>query len=427
MYKVEIMVRMLKSKELEEKIDNLIYNNDPSSTQGFPVSPNKSRSLMKWAVLALVAVAVGCAALIFYPLRRVQIKQKRMERVMQKMQNGILNTACCLGKKPMPFKFTNIPFADEQGIITNVKTVTLRDVYAPYNPSILRTETGYDLFFRYDVISSRSLNGPFFSRIGVASLDHNFEQDRTESRTLRLPTDYAEDPRTIIVDDQLFLFYNALNLDNLKCRSMCLSRLDPSTYEVMQNDILEMNLQWMEKNWAPFVYADPLGKSRLLAEYQLTPRKVIEIPQVVGEEIAHVILPRDVAYFDPLWGRSWGEMRGGTPSLKIGDEYLGFFHSSFKCNDNVWYVMGAYTFEAAPPFRLTSISPYPILFRGIYELPYANVADSNKCVIFPSGFVIEPRPEGDLIHLACGENDSGIKIVTFNKEMLLHSLHRLKH
>jgi hypothetical protein len=86
--------------------------------------------------------------------------------------------------------------------------------------------------------------------------------------------------------------------------------------------------------------------------------------------------------------------------------------------------MGAYTFNAAPPFNLTGISKYPILFKEIYETPFANTACIEKRVIFPSGFVLENQNGRELIQLACGENDCGIKIVTIDKENLLKSLQR---
>ena len=57
-------------------------------------------------------------------------------------------------------------------------------------------------------------------------------------------------------------------------------------------------------------------------------------------------------------------------------------------NRLVWIVMEAYTFSATPPFNLTGISKYPILFRGIYETPFTNTASIDKRVIFPSGFVL---------------------------------------
>jgi hypothetical protein len=89
--------------------------------------------------------------------------------------------------------------------------------------------------------------------------------------------------------------------------------------------------------------------------------------------------------------------------------------------------MGAYTFEAHPPFRITGISNHPILFRGIFDTPYINTASLDKRVIFPSGFVLEKQQNKELIHVACGENDSAVKIITLDKEKLIKSMNRFEH
>jgi predicted GH43/DUF377 family glycosyl hydrolase len=87
--------------------------------------------------------------------------------------------------------------------------------------------------------------------------------------------------------------------------------------------------------------------------------------------------------------------------------------------------MGAYTFEEKPPFRVTAISHYPILFKGIYDSPILNTASPKKRVIFPCGFVEEKRDGKELIHISCGENDTATKIVTVDKKALFKSLKKL--
>ena len=88
--------------------------------------------------------------------------------------------------------------------------------------------------------------------------------------------------------------------------------------------------------------------------------------------------------------------------------------------------MGAYTFEAHPPFRMTSISPYPILFQGIYQAPLHRLASRYLYCIYPAGLVLAKEGEREVLHLSCGENDSAIKIITFDKQKLLSSLVRLR-
>ena len=84
--------------------------------------------------------------------------------------------------------------------------------------------------------------------------------------------------------------------------------------------------------------------------------------------------------------------------------------------------MGAYTFEATPPFRMTRISPHPILFTESYKSPHRHTANRMVQCIFPSGFVAQNQNGKDVFHVSCGENDSHIKILTFDKEGLLKTL-----
>jgi hypothetical protein len=84
--------------------------------------------------------------------------------------------------------------------------------------------------------------------------------------------------------------------------------------------------------------------------------------------------------------------------------------------------MGAYTFESSSPFRITACSANPIQFKDIYDTEAVNTASSDKLVIFPSGAVLAKEEDREVLHVACGENDCAIKMVTFDKEKLLKSL-----
>jgi len=84
--------------------------------------------------------------------------------------------------------------------------------------------------------------------------------------------------------------------------------------------------------------------------------------------------------------------------------------------------MGAYTFEAAPPYKITSITPCPIVFPGIYESEFLNTADPSKRIIYPAGVALEIKEEKTLLHVSCGENDCAIKIVTIDYQKLRKSM-----
>src|SRR5205807_1144789 len=67
------------------------------------------------------------------------------------------------------------------------------------------------------------------------------------------------------------------------------------------------------------------------------------------------------------WEKKWGFIRGGTPAIQIGQDFIAFFHSSFSSGNVYNYVFGAITFEGKPPFRIKKISKAPIFFKNIYS------------------------------------------------------------
>ncbi|MGL4540609.1 MAG: hypothetical protein ACRCU0_06520 [Candidatus Rhabdochlamydia sp.] len=417
---------MLHLKEsLKEKMSRLLTTRKdmPSLNKTVP-SPRSKMKDFVWIIFAILCV-IGVGVVLKNEIKRQVRKHSFNKRLMTKLEKGVLGTTYCLGKTPVPFELACVPYGEDSGLVLGVKQVDIRNISYPYNPSLVPSPSGYELFFRYDVISSRSKHLPFYSRIGVVHLNDRFEQEGKEFKRIHVSTEYAEDPRVLLVNDKLFMFYNVLNTKNSRNRSMCVANIDRTSFDVNYSTILEMNLQWIEKNWSPFEYVGADQKGRLLIEYQINPRKLLELPDPKVNDIKNLILPQDIAYLPLFW--KWGTIRGGTPAQKIGNEYLGFFHSSFSNNGIVWYVMGAYTFAAEPPFGVTGISHYPILFRKIFETPFVNTDLINKRVIFPSGFVIEKKDDKELIQLACGENDSSIKIITLDKDKLLKSMNRFEN
>lgn len=394
----------------------------PKNTSFFE---KKSPSGLKWLIALSIVCTLGAGGFLYSKMHKMKKKERKTSLALKELQYKRV-LADCLGGVPIPTHLANIPFGEDSGLVLGVRSLDIRNVIAPHNPALVKSASGYDLFFRYDLMSSKARHLPYFSHIGVVSLDNHFSQGPQEFQKIELSNDYTEDPRALWVGDQLFLVYNALDLEGLKGRTMCLANIDPSTYKANYTTTIDMNLSWVEKNWPPFAYGPPAEDPNLFFEYQIIPRKIISLPDPQKNEILNITLPRKVAYMSLFWEKIWGQIRGGTPAVKIGDEYLAFFHSAFTERSGFWwYVMGAYTFQAEPPFALTGISTRPILFRGIFDTPIANTAEFRKRVIFPSGFVIEKQDGKELIHLACGENDSGIKIVTLDKEVLLNNLHRL--
>lgn len=128
-----------------------------------------------------------------------------------------------------------------------------------------------------------------------------------------------------------------------------------------------------EKNW---VFFEHEGVPHLV--YSTIPHRVVEMPwRKVGKE--HVTHKANL-----LW--RYGEPRGGTPPVRVGDEYFSFFHSSMPWRvRNRKYYAGAYAFKAEPPFTITRMSSVPFLYGSERDpvrshLPYC---------VFPAGAFFE--------------------------------------
>lgn len=79
-----------------------------------------------------------------------------------------------------------------------------------------------------------------------------------------------------------------------------------------------------------------------------------------------------------------GEIRGGTTPVLVGKEYWTFFHSSLPwLHKKRQYHMGAYAFEAHPPFRITRMTNRPLLTGS----PNDHWLPGKPACIFPCGSV----------------------------------------
>lgn len=328
----------------------------------------------------------------------------------------------------MPAQLKNIPFGEKTGVVLGSRTLDIRGVSNPYNASIIKKDSGgYQLFFRYDLIDE-AVRGGLTAYIGYAELDSDFNQTEKEFIKINTHSQHAEDPRAFKADGKLFLVYNDLVPDHFADkRIMCMGEVDIDHQKLKNVMKFDPHLQGLEKNWVPFEYTDKNRESAIYFEYSVSPLKILKVsPQETGF-LTHLPSTYNRNLEGLLWPGIWGQLRGGTSAQRVDDQYLAFFHSSFKDkNGIIWYSMGAYTFEENPPFRITGMSSYPILFDEIYSTPAMNTADPMKRVIFPSGFVVEEREGREVVQLSCGENDSSVKVVTLDKEKLLKSLKKIK-
>ena len=304
-----------------------------------------------------------------------------------------------------PIELRGVPFADAQGIVLGTKTIPIRNVEAPYNAALTKDGKGNTLlFFRYD-IKKKGFKGNY---IACVALDEKLDQ---KSDVIKIDTqsDYSNDPRVLKAGSKFFLVFNDTVSKDPKERIMKIAELDISNYQLNKITDLDPKLKKTEKNWVPFSH----GKEVFFI-YEIDPFVVWTLENAE----LHKLRENSGSPWD------WGIPHGGTPAELVDGEYLTFFHSSFRDrHGGRWYTMGALTFQAHPPFKMTAISPYPILFQDIYSSKHLNGASSRLRCIFPSGFILSE--DKSKILLSCGENDSSIKIITIDKKALLKSLVRL--
>ncbi len=351
---------------------------------------------------------------------------KKENKTLQKRYLNIQNSIS-LYQPYLPPSLRLIPPAETSNLVLKAQEIKIRNVIAPYNASLIKKADNYLLFFRYDIINQHSINRNFFSYIGCIELDKNFKQTAKEFCKIDTQSNFSEDPRTVQIENNLYLIYNDLHSSSDQCRSMHLANIDVETLKTNFITELDFQMQPIEKNWSPFEYIDKQRKSHLYFEYYLTPHIILKLKNPKTNSLKHLIFPNFKYQKNLSWPKLWGTPRSGTVSLKINEqEYLSFFHSVFTDkNKFVWYVIGAYTFDKDPPFRITRISQYPIFFNGIYESTPINTADPCKRVLFPCSFVFDKYLNKEVIHLSCGENDSHIKIITLDKNILLKNLKKI--
>ena len=363
---------------------------------------------------------------VWIRLRNLQSKvskaQKKNQDITGKKDALLYDLYLCfenkLGTRLLPPALKDVPFADKAGIVLSVKTISVPSIPGAFNPSIGNTQDGYLLFFRFDTPIHPNNRIPFSSRIGYIELDKNFIPIEKELALIKTGTQTSEDPRFFQSNGLDYLIFNDLTSNSSNKRCLQIGQINSNTKTLNYITSLTLNSEITEKNWTPFS-----SKGEIYLIHTISPQKLFKLSNTRKNHLSLCI----EATKEINWPKMWGSIRGGTPAQLVDGEYLAFFHSSFEDSKGIlWYVMGAYTFKDSYPFEITRISPHPILFEGIYNTIHQYVANPKVRAIYPSGFVCEQRGDEEVIHLSCGENDSGIKVVSFDKKELLASLKNIE-
>lgn len=246
-------------------------------------------------------------------------------------------------------------------------------------------------------------------QIGLVEIDDNFSPIESTNKVLQLharlqgysPNFHVEDPRLFIFNDELYLSYT----DGYQ---MGQAKINHETREVIESFYLDKKgLQQTEKNWIFFEH-----EGKLLCLYDIPKQRIFEMNGADHTEIHRTS-------YNHNW--KYGIIRGGTPPIKYGDNYLSFFHSAkdvkYKGQDGKQYYMGAYLFEAKPPFRPLAITERPLITGEIVDDNIPRL--SNKIfVVFPSGVI----RKGDSHYVSFGYNDYRCRYVEITDDLLQSEL-----
>lgn len=317
--------------------------------------------------------------------------------------------------------FKNIPMADEIGLVLQTVPVTVPQIKDVYNPSMIKTDTGYCIAFRYDP----PWDGVSFkkAKLGLVNLDKQF-RTTGEFHFLRTLDESAEDPKLFMVGNKCFVSYTHLTSwgKDYSC-NIGMTSIDLKSQSAKKSWQLQYHNGPKEKNWTPFSYAAADGVQEMYFIYEYNPFHIVKVKSPITGTIEHPFIPQPSPLLN-AWESRWGKIRGGTPAILLDSgEYIAFFHSCFREKCLLWYVMGAILFDGKPPFALKKISSWPIFFKNIYNTPIAPGKNPILRNCFPGGVVEETLQEKKVFHVIYGENDTSMKVVTIDREQLIVNMH----
>lgn len=192
--------------------------------------------------------------------------------------------------------------------------------------------------------------------------------------------EHWEDPRVILFNGSPFVSYSNFRM-SFRWVHQAIARIDTRfqaqdyhiEYETNGNALKENTGH--QKNWTWFDYGGVLH-----FVYSPSPHVVVKSgPNGVAEE-----------FLTPGFQWKYGLPRGGTPPVYVEEDglYWSFFHSSLDISPmppRRRYYMGAYAFEAWPPFRPVMATALPLL-TGSGKDP--RELSAPHCV-FPCGALLD--------------------------------------
>jgi predicted GH43/DUF377 family glycosyl hydrolase len=294
---------------------------------------------------------------------------------------------------------------------------------AHFNPTIEFIENRWLMVYRINTPTKEAA-------LAICELDQNFQPKAETNVSLsELISDlpdarrFHSDARFFQYKNRLFISYNNRSVSSEEIR-LFLLEISPITLkpigfpkklEIAPNTAF--GLQTIEKNWQFFSYAEDL-----YTVYWINPHVILRVKNVFDEsrviycEPVHITrLPRTfrtrLRQFSARL--QWGEPRGGTSPVLVGDTYFSFFHSALNCSRI--YSLGLYGFDSKPPFRVKYISKEPIMLPKL-EKNYGEM-ENTYAVVYPCGAV---HQHGQW-YVSYGVMDRESRIVVLNHGQLVRN------
>lgn len=311
-----------------------------------------------------------------------------------------------------------------QDFVLETKKIEIPGYPHAFNPSIIQWKDGILMSFREIPFPHLTLD----SWIGLIWLDKDFNPiGKPYWLNIEIDSIGSEDARLVLIGDQLYIVYSGqMKHDPVIQGGSSLGgfrvyiaqlEFENGQFSIKQMECLSKfegaKKNRREKNWVPFDY-----QGHLLLAYSLNPHRILS--PLIGTGICETF-----AVSKGIFKWQWGELRGGTPALLDGNQYLAFFHSCMEAatlhSDGkkvLHYFMGAYTFYPDPPFNIIAISPEPIIGEKFYKGPIYQPYWKPVRVVFPCGFIFDQQH----VWISYGRQDHEIWIVKLDKHKLLDSL-----
>lgn len=311
--------------------------------------------------------------------------------------------------------------------ILETRKISVPEYPESFNPALIKWKDGWLMGCR--VIKNITKRG-WHSYIGLVTLDKNFNptgrMQLLNTRSMApMQSANSADPRLLWVGEDLYVVYSdTLNMDgtNFNVRMWVGKLIEHNGTFTMEAPeriarFPDNKFVSIEKNWIPFSYED-----QLLFAYHVMPHRILRPFLDGSERCEHVCSTKLVSQWQ------WGELRGGTPGIKLKElngDYLAIFHSCLPAislhsdgKTSLHYFMGAYRFSGEPPFAITHMSKVPIVGKGFYHGKQYDYYWRPVQAVFPAGLV----EDGEYLWLAYGRQDHELWVAKIDTKKLLESL-----